>query len=58
MGLDLSNLEYPYLLIITDTVFTLGLKEQRPFPDSHLESILKICSCKADLCVISHVRNH
>lgn len=57
-GLDPSNLGCLYLLIITDTVFTLGLKEQRPFPDSHLESILKICSCKVDLCVTSHVRNH
>lgn len=56
--LDLSNLEYLYLLIITDTVFTLGLKEQRPFPDSHLESILKICSWNVDLCVTSHLRNH
>jgi len=58
MSLDLRNSVYFYLLIITDTVFTLGLKEQRPFPDSHLESILKICSCNVDLCVISHFRNH
>lgn len=49
ISLDFSNLEYFYLLIITDTVFTLGLKEQRPFPDSHLESILKICSCNVNL---------
>lgn len=56
--LDLSTLGYFYLLIITDTVFTFGLKEQRPFPDSHLESILKICSCNVNLYVTSHFRNH
>lgn len=56
--LDLITLEYFYLLIITDTVFTFGLKEQRPFPDSHLESILKICSCNVNLYVTSHFRNH
>lgn len=44
-----------YLLIITDTVFTLGLKEQRPFPDSDLESIMKTCSCNIDMHVTADI---
>lgn len=42
-----------HLLIITETVFTLGLKEQRPFPDSHLESIRKTWSF-----IIEKIINH
>lgn len=34
-----------HLLSMTDTVFTWGLKEHLPFPDSVFESMWKICSC-------------
>lgn len=34
------------LLSIMETVLTRGLKEHLPFPDSDLESIWNVCSCR------------
>lgn len=34
-----------HILCMTETVFTWGLKEHLPFPDSLLESIRNTCSC-------------
>lgn len=37
-----------HLLSMTETVFTLGLKEHLPFPDSVLESMWNTCSCNRE----------